>query len=202
MIGKCRLLLLALFGLAAAPATSSAQATFGYEEPVVCPTPFRPATAGLTFHGRNAFRVEYYTFPGQVGSARYDAMPDPAVSEDGDATWNDPGAIVQCTTEWYFLPDGRFAYARFQWHVVRYLGIVNDIGDCGSPALDEDIPTYENGIYSPYNPPSSGGCGSGGGGVSQPEDTWVEWYEGIRFLCTRSEDRTGGNIVTCTVDNP
>jgi hypothetical protein len=95
-----------------------------------------------------------------------------------------------------------------QWGIGKVTGFHGTIwavgggdGECGA-GLDFDNSTYESGVYSP--PPVPTGCGSGTGSSagSSPlaEDEWYAWYEGIRFRCHRVDDNTGGNIISCTVD--
>lgn len=158
----------------------------GPTEHTTCPTPFRPF-AGLTFHGGYAWAVTYHTFPYQFGFAQYSAIPDPAISDDGRATWSNPGAYVECTNTWWFNPDGSVNNVEFRWHIISYRGDIREnSSECGGDGGDwgGNDPIYVT-SYDPYVAEQVGAgsvqdCGGGedGGGADGSTLTcWWEWLE-------------------------
>jgi hypothetical protein len=169
--------ILAALSLPAAPLGS--QVIRGPTDHTTCPTPFRPI-AGLTFHAGKAWNVTYHTFPYQYGFAQYSALPDPATSEDGRATWTNPGAYAECTNTWFYNPNGSVAFVEFRWHVIDYRGEVTaSSGGCEGDGGQTD-PIYMM-SYDPYVPEDQAGevsvlaCGGGGGGSSGGGGVTCRW---------------------------
>lgn len=187
MIGRYLSFVAALTAIAIPAAGLRGQVIRGPTEHTVCPTPFRPIS-GLTFHGGYAWAVTYHTFPYQMGFAQYSALPDPAISDDGRATWYNPGAYVECTNTWYYNPNGTVAYVDFRWHIVSYRGEIRDNPDSGcggdSGNWGGTDPIYIT-SYDPYAPEqvedvSVQSCGGGKGGDGTGGGTmvcWSEWLE-------------------------
>lgn len=187
MIGRYLYVPAALATLAITVGSLSGQAIRGPTEHTTCPTPFRPIS-GLTFHGGYAWAVTYHTFPYQHGFAQYSALPSPAISDDGRATWSNPGAYVECTNTWWFNPNGTVNHVEFRWHVIDYRGDIrgNDDG-CGGDGGDwgGTDPIYAT-SYDPYAPEQAGddvlvhdcgGGGAGGGSAGGTLECWWEWME-------------------------
>jgi hypothetical protein len=184
MIRRCFTIVAAWAALMSSADHLVAQVIRGHTEYTVCPTPFRPIS-GITSHAGKLWYVTYHTFPYQVGFAQYSALPSPAVSDDGKATWTDPGAYVECTNTWYFNPNGSVAFVDFRWHVVDYRGEVTYTGSGACETDGGGDPVYIT-SYDPYAPVSDehpgevslqgcdgstgGNSGSGGG-----RSCWWEW---------------------------
>lgn len=181
--------ILVIFGALAIPSAVGSQAIPGKTEHTTCPREIRPASF-WTFHGGYAWDVTYHTFPYQFGFAQYSALPSPATSDNGRATWTNPGAYVECTLTWYHNPDGSVAYVDFRWHIISYRGsiTVNPGDGCGG----RGDPVYME-SYDPYAPDpmadgmtgqnycddddgGGGGGGDGGGDGGGGGCTW-EWME-------------------------
>lgn len=176
--------LAALAALTLSAGGVSGQLIRGHTEHTTCPTPLRP-TSGLTFHGGYRWAITYHTFPYQFGFAQYSALPDPAISDDGRATWTNPGAYAECTNTWYFNPNGSVAYVDFRWHVISYRGEVRENNEgCGGDGGGTTDPIYLT-SYDPYaadqpDDLSVQGCGGGGdeGGTGGERLTcWWEWVD-------------------------
>jgi hypothetical protein len=183
MIRRCMPTLAAIAALVLSAYDVAAQATQGPTDLTTCSTPFRPP-AGLTFHGGHAWNVVYHTFPFQFGYATYSALPDPAISDDGLATWSNPGANVECTLTWFYNPDGSVAYIKYNWHIISYRGTIteNSGGGCEGGGGGFDDPIYIT-SYDPYaSDPDhdvvvqdcGGGAGGGGGGGLTCGWEWME----------------------------
>lgn len=167
--------LIAALGVLAVPGVAKGQATPGPTQHTTCPTPFKPG-AGVTFHGGYAWNVTYHTFPYQFGYAQYSAMPDPATSDDGRATWTNPGAYVECTLTWYYNPNGTVSHIDFRWHIISYRGnITENSGGC-----DRDADPIYMTSYDPYAPDQEDEaglqeCAGGGGGGSSGGSSTCRW---------------------------
>ena len=158
----------------------------GPTEHTTCSSPVRP-NSGWTYHGGYRWAVTWYTFPFQMGFAQYSASPNPAISDDGRATWYNPGAYVECTNTWYYNLDGSVAYVEFRWHVISYSGEIRENSDsgCGGDGGGDwggTDPIYIT-SYDPYAPEQEGDvsvqdCGGGGGGGGGGTLVcWWEWME-------------------------
>jgi hypothetical protein len=159
-----------------------AQLIEGHTEPTTCSRDFRPPT--LTFHEGYAWNVTFYTFPYQFGHARYSALPSPAISVDGSATWTDPGAYVECTITWYYNSYGRVESVKYNWHISSYTGTVTANGGCDGEGGEWTDPIYTT-SYDPYLADQAiedltvQDCDGGGGGNPGGETLtcWWEWME-------------------------
>jgi hypothetical protein len=187
MIRVAARVVLALAALATPLCSLASQAIRGRTEHTVCPSPFRPIS-GLTFHEGKAWSVTYHTFPYQYGFAQYSAVPSPAISDDGQAMWTNPGVYVECTNTWYLNPNGSIAYVDFRWHIISYRGQVT-VNNDGCESGGGGDPIYMT-SYDPYAPDENavdasvqsycggdGGGGGGGGGTGGGVSCRWEWME-------------------------
>ncbi len=146
----------------------------------------------MTFHGGYVWHVTYYTHPFQHAFAQYYANPSPAVSADGQATWTNPGAYVECTFTWYYNLNGTVSHVDFRWHVIYYTGSIRRNDGCGGAgsgpiymeSYDPYAPDQDNesvqGDLSVQNSCGGGGGGDGGeggGGGGGGSSCYSEWME-------------------------
>lgn len=167
MTSRSRKFLNLVGALLLAPIGVQAQLIEGPTELTTCSTPFQPVS-GLTFHEGYAWSVTFHALPHQFGHAHYIALPNPATSEDGSATWTNPGAYVECTVTWYYNAFGRAESVKYNWHIISYSGAVTENGDCDGGGGPSD-PVYIM-SYDPYltdqaiDDPTVQNCDGGGGG--------------------------------------
>lgn len=167
-----------------APIGVRAQLIEGPTERTTCSDYFRPP-AGLIFHEGYTWNVTFHTFPYQFGRAHYSALPSPAISDDGSATWTNPGVYVECTLTWYFNAYGRVETVKYNWHIISYSGTVAENRGCdgGGDGGGTDpiyITSYDpyaidQAVADPAVQDCSGGGGGGGGGAGG--GTLTCWWE-------------------------